>query len=315
MNKNPIHLLLTVVTMLVMILGCGVRPPDEQKAAEEAAKWVPAKDLTVNRQENQVQRKTLIMVDLSASNTSKPAMWEEVKAQVAEVGELDEVCVLQISEDSSATPSQPWCRGILDPWVCSHDPIKEGNWSSVTRQKREYAAAGTRVEGEMKQCESERLAEKARRAVQGQTSLEAWINATRNTQKTDIQGAFARSMEMKSAAVTVMDIWVYSDMEDDPLVKRSEPLTLSLAGQNVHVRRLARSGGGYDSTWQTMWTTIFTGWDNPVVDWKNFRQGEFGEAKQVTAPAAPKEPVIRTLGPMQPPPAQDSPIDGLFHDK
>lgn len=298
MNKQyPIHLLAVVMALLVMILGCGVRPADQEQAATKATEWTPAKDLEVFRLDNLVEGQTLILVDLSKSNTSKPDMWAEVKAQVAKVGDLDEVCVLQISEDSSATSSQPWCRGILDPFTCTHYPIKEGNWTSVTREKREYVEAKARIEREMKQCEAERQVEQSRRTVQAKAGLESWIKVARDTQFTDIQGAFSRAVGMKDDGADSMEVWVYSDMEDDPLVKRSEPLTLSLADQKVHVRRLARSGAGYDSTWQTKWESVFKGWGNPTVDWKDFRQGEFGEPDPVVVEAAPvPTPAVSTGG-------------------
>ncbi len=92
--------------------------------------------------------------------------------------------------------------------------------------------------------------------------------------KTDITGAIYRALQQVTEAAS-SEVWIYSDMEEDPLFEGRAPLSINLVGVVVHVRQLTGYGRGYGTARQQEWEVKFAGWGNPTVDWKDFTLGEF----------------------------------------
>lgn len=307
-----------VLVLLVVLTGC-LRPPAEDD--KDAPKWASPEDLRVTKDVRVPATETVILVDLSKSNHFREQMFAEVRGAVEKAGVQEEVCVLQISEDSAATSSDPWCRGLLDAFACTHQAIKpSGEYKDATHEKPAYEAAAARIKSEMATCEAELLADQANRKAGAMAGLEAWIKATQPTNKTDIQGALARARgrsHVENAGLTVV---VYSDMEDDPLVKRDQPVALDLKGVKVHVRQISSSGGGYKDR-QRLWEPLFVGWGMPSLDWQAFYQGEFGPlpvkaAASTDAAQAGVAPGASPAAASPPPTIPTSPsVEGLFRDK
>lgn len=288
------------VILLTFVVGC-LQPPAAQPEGAQA--WVLPEDLEVLHELRVPIAQATVLVDLSASNTFRKEMFAEVEALVATVPDQAEVCVLQISEDSRASASPPWCRGVVDAFDCTHQPIKLFGWANSTKEKPAYLDAEQRIKREMAACEVDHKTDVARRQATAKAGLKAWIAAARTTQWTDLQGAIMRTQQ--SSKVSPGALWIFSDMEDDPdpQYRRADNLTIDLEGWAVHVRQIRKSGAGYDTTWQTWWEGLFAGWGDPTVDWIDFSQGEFskatllepkGESSPKTNPASSALPVPTT---------------------
>lgn len=269
------------IFLLTLVVGC-LQPPATQ--TDQAQQWVAPEDLKVSQELLSATGETIILVDLSASNSFRDPMFTEVLALVESVDEQAQVCVLQISEDSRSTGSDPWCRGLVDAFTCTHPEVKTAHFANSTKEKPAYAAAGERIKREMVTCEVEHQQDMARRRATAKAGLKAWIKTARTTQWTDLQGAVFRARAMSK--VSPGTIWIYSDMEDDPdpSHKRGVDLTVDLATWYVNVRQIRKTGAGYSTSWQTKWEALFTSWGNPTVEWKDFFKGEFSRPTLLEVP-------------------------------
>lgn len=267
------RLFAAVAAMLLALASCGVR--EAQPKADARTDWPDPATLQVTTEAIPVPGVTVVLVDMSKSNQFLGSMFTEVKALVEATSDTEEVCVMVISEDSQSSQVSPWCRGPLDPYSCvypSGDIKPDGEHSSVT-ETRTYRAAEKRLKAELEGCEAARAYDRETRAGRVQPSLDAWIKTLVRTDYTDIEGAFSRARE-HTVPGAWLAVWVYSDMEQDLKVPRSNPLEVDLANISVHVRELVRSGRGYNSAYKDQWTKKLEDWEAAEVDWKVFNAGE-----------------------------------------
>lgn len=262
---------LRFVTMLFFLLGlaCSV----EKNGENTPETFAPPDQLTLIRTDTLPSKQTYVLLDFSKSNRNVSQMKQEVKALVAKIPATEEVCLVQISEDSRSSTAQPWCRKPLSPFTCELPPIKMSEFET-TREEAAYKEAKAKLEAEQAACEVERSAEQARLVESRPKSLATWFKGVQLTGWTDITGALSRASQMIVPDVPA-DIWLYTDMEQDlkPGATATEPS--DLLGATIHVRLLSNPGnGGSAGKREEDWKSKFATWQAGDVDWKDFYTGE-----------------------------------------
>lgn len=276
---------------LVWLAACSV------ELVEEGQDFLPPEQLSVTKGTFPPPLRTLILVDTSGSNTFRGKMNQEVMALVGRTQENDNACIIPISSDSRQANSQPYCLGQVGGVLCEHPPVRDTDFYNP-QEEEAYTAARARLAQETEQCMAEVVTRRSDRPMRLQV-LESKLSGYPVAHKTDITGAIFRALQQVTDAGTT-ELWIYSDMEEDPMYASRAELAINLTGGAVHVRQLTPYGRGYSTAMQEKWTPKFTGWGATVVDWKDFTLGEF--AQNVGSESASVEPV-----PVGEPPAAEAP--------
>lgn len=306
MRRNLAYLPLRYVLFLIWLAaGCSV------SEIAPTNDWAKPDDVTVTHASVATTSRTLVLVDTSGSNYWRPQMEAEVTALLAKVGPTAVGCVVPICSDSRESATPPVCAEPVETFTCWHVPLKTTGFYN-TKERDEYAEAATRVAAEMDTCQAALETFKATRPDQ-LVRLKQQLRAYPTSAHTDIIGSIHRALEQHTDA-TATQVWIYSDMIDDPMGDHSA-LVINLAGVQVHVRQLIARGGGADVGRQMDWTTKLQAWGATEIDWKDFSPGEFAQVavatpEEVKAPpvpvpvrSAPSESGDRGL-----PPVVDKPV-------
>lgn len=259
----PVRYLLFLVWLMA---ACSV------ETIKEEQEFLPPDELRVERITMAPPLRTLILVDTSGSNTFRVKMNQEVMALVAKTEVDNNTCLIPITSDSRQANSQPYCLGQVGGIRCEHQAVRTTGFYNP-QEEAAYRVAQVRLDREKDACMAEVVSRQADRPMRLEVML-GKLKAYPVAHKTDITGAIYRGLQQVTEAVAA-EVWIYSDMEEDPLYEGRAPLSINLVGVAVHVRQLTGYGRGYGTARQKEWEAKFTGWGNPTVDWKDFTLGEF----------------------------------------
>lgn len=265
------------------LFGCTFKSKEQVEAERaEEKQWKQPDDLAVHRVKKQdAVGDVFLLLDVSCSsnNAQRQKAGNEIAAIVDRAASGQRACVVPISEDSRAT--EAWCSRAIAPVECVSDPINPGPYKSQ-RLETKYKAATARVNAELEECRrqatSAELESRALRIRQAKEFI-ARLPAAPNT---DIAGALYHVTELRKQSAEPFDLWVYSDMVEDPMRSRVGNLGINISGGVVHVRQLLARGAGYLDNGTLKWTTQFKSWGATSVDWKDFQYGEFSDAPAVS---------------------------------
>lgn len=269
-----------LVFLVWFFAGCG--DAFKVETIKEEQEFLPADQLVVTRVPLPPPLRTLVLVDTSGSNTFRGKMNQEVMALVGKTEVDNDTCLIPITSDSRQANSQPHCLGQIGGITCEHPPVRSSDFYNP-QEEAEYVAARQRLEGELAACWGEVTLREQTDRPQRLELMGAKLQAYPVAKKTDITGAIYRALQQVTAALAT-DVWIYSDMEEDPLYEGRAPLAINLAGVNVHVRQLTPYGRGYSTAMQDKWLPKFQEWGDPQMDWKDFTLGEFVQTLAVTTP-------------------------------
>lgn len=322
MKTNRMILLATAISLAALLIGgcCAVSTVDPNTAADGTKLKTPdellaltADDLkhgigdfgegrtymTTHKDGKEVsseeigtwtetRREFFYIIDSSGSNKFR----EEVASEIwghhkTRIDEEDYACVVQIASDSLSSDTRLWCRSPIKQHNCWMPKVKESGYEN-TREEAAYEEALTHLESELRICERTVEEEEAERRERNEAEIQEFLSGLRSTSNTDIEGAFYKALEVSKCPGCKKHYWVWSDMEEDPLHERDQPLEINLSGAEVHVRFIANKGEGYSSRAKTEWTTQLTGWGvaEDDIDWKNYSVGEFYKVARPTATAS-----------------------------